>query len=191
MANEEQLKILKQGVEVWNEWREEHPDEKINLRGANLKGKNLSGADFHGADIRGTSFQNAILVGANFSKTIAGLAYTAVIVHIIVSLFLGGLSASLTTMGGIFAGGIVQVVGMKVFIIVSFLLFSVVIVVIQKGWVTAVIVAGALVMVVAEVMLMGPTVFVVMAVGAVGGLAGSWLQVSLRLLWRRRRRLWL
>ena len=26
MANEEQLSILKQGVDVWNKWREENPD---------------------------------------------------------------------------------------------------------------------------------------------------------------------
>jgi len=36
MTNEEQLKILKQGVEVWNQWWEEHPDVKPDLRGANL-----------------------------------------------------------------------------------------------------------------------------------------------------------
>lgn len=35
MANKEQLAILKQGVAVWNKWREENPDVKINLRWAN------------------------------------------------------------------------------------------------------------------------------------------------------------
>ncbi len=28
MANEEQLKILKQGVEVWNAWRKKNPYEE-------------------------------------------------------------------------------------------------------------------------------------------------------------------
>ena len=27
MANEEHLRILKQGVTAWNQWREDHPDE--------------------------------------------------------------------------------------------------------------------------------------------------------------------
>jgi len=36
MANEEHLKILKQGVEVWNKWREENPQEKPELQRVNL-----------------------------------------------------------------------------------------------------------------------------------------------------------
>ena len=35
MANEEQLKILKQGVDVWNKWREENPNVMIDLEQAN------------------------------------------------------------------------------------------------------------------------------------------------------------
>ncbi|CAK8718194.1 hypothetical protein GKODMF_09780 [Candidatus Electrothrix gigas] len=45
MANREQLKILEQGVAAWNAWRGEHPDAKIDLRGAKL-GRDLSGANF-------------------------------------------------------------------------------------------------------------------------------------------------
>ena len=44
MANEEHLKIHKQGVEQWNKWREENsitPD----LSGAHLIGANLSGTN--------------------------------------------------------------------------------------------------------------------------------------------------
>ena len=36
MANEEQLAILKQGVEVWNKWKEENRLIDIDLSGANL-----------------------------------------------------------------------------------------------------------------------------------------------------------
>jgi uncharacterized protein YjbI with pentapeptide repeats len=79
MANEEQLKILKQGVEVWNQWREEHPEEPVNLRGANLKNTNLCGANFRCADIRGANFKKARLVGANFSQARAGITDLAFI----------------------------------------------------------------------------------------------------------------
>lgn len=62
MANEEQLKILKQGVEVWNTWRKEHPDEEIDLRGVILIRTNLSGAN-----LRGANLSNAFLHEANLS----------------------------------------------------------------------------------------------------------------------------
>ena len=35
MANPEHLAILKQGVEVWNQWRDEHPEIQPNLSRAN------------------------------------------------------------------------------------------------------------------------------------------------------------
>ena len=31
MANPEHLAILKRGVEVWNEWREDHPETRPDL----------------------------------------------------------------------------------------------------------------------------------------------------------------
>ena len=85
MANEEQLAILKQGVDVWNQWRRENPGIKIyfdqvDLRGANLSGANLSNvnlyranlheadlfeANLRGADLRGTKLRRAMLSGAN------------------------------------------------------------------------------------------------------------------------------
>lgn len=36
MANQEQLDLLTQGVEVWNQWRQGHPDIQPDLRQANL-----------------------------------------------------------------------------------------------------------------------------------------------------------
>ncbi|MCW5199193.1 pentapeptide repeat-containing protein [Desulfobulbus sp. F1] len=72
MANRKQLRILKQGVAVWNKWREEHPDVRINLRWAKLNGLDLRGGNFHQADIRGTSFKNSKLNASIFSEATAG-----------------------------------------------------------------------------------------------------------------------
>src|SRR5258708_548316 len=36
MANQEHLDILKQGVEIWNQWRKENPSIGVDLREANL-----------------------------------------------------------------------------------------------------------------------------------------------------------
>ncbi len=44
MANEEHLKILKQGVEAWNEWREKNPQIIPDLSKANLSKADLPGA---------------------------------------------------------------------------------------------------------------------------------------------------
>src|SRR5437588_363007 len=43
MANQEHFEILKQGVEVWNQWRQMHPDIKPNLNEATLTRTNFSG----------------------------------------------------------------------------------------------------------------------------------------------------
>jgi uncharacterized protein YjbI with pentapeptide repeats len=69
MANPEHLEILKQGVEVWNEWRthdEIVPDLKgSNLTGADLKMANLIGADLRSAKLRGVNLTGADLTGAD------------------------------------------------------------------------------------------------------------------------------
>jgi Pentapeptide repeats (8 copies) len=75
VANPEHLVILKQGVEIWNHWRESNPVIKPNLRGAKLKGKALEGFDFSGANIRSTDFTNAQLQEANFTGATLTGAY--------------------------------------------------------------------------------------------------------------------
>jgi hypothetical protein len=94
MANEEQLRILKeQGVEAWNTWRRQTPDARVNLRGAayavdlssadltklggpqlsevanlrraNLGGANLGGANLRRANLGGANLFNADLRGAD------------------------------------------------------------------------------------------------------------------------------
>jgi len=73
MANQEQLAILKQGVEAWNWWREQNPDVKIDLREAILKGVDLSDANFSKANLRGANLElaklwKAYLLRADLSK---------------------------------------------------------------------------------------------------------------------------
>lgn len=62
MANPEHVEILKQGVEVWNRWREE------NAGGANLKGTNLKGTNLSNANLSKVDLYNALLLGANLCE---------------------------------------------------------------------------------------------------------------------------
>jgi hypothetical protein len=68
MANQEHLDILKQGVETWNRWRNEHPNVKPNLSGVDLGEANLNEAKFSRADLSMTNFSGAKLNGANFRR---------------------------------------------------------------------------------------------------------------------------
>jgi hypothetical protein len=45
MANQEHLDILAKGVGEWNAWREQQPDSRPDLSGANLSGAELRGAN--------------------------------------------------------------------------------------------------------------------------------------------------
>lgn len=87
MANQQQLNLLKEKNDNWNNWREQHPDIKINLSNtnltaidliftdlskANLRGADLSGAEIHlsslvGADLREAKLIGAKLIGTNLS----------------------------------------------------------------------------------------------------------------------------
>jgi hypothetical protein len=89
MANESHLSVLKQGVESWNQWREQDrnikPDlseadlPRVNLSGAalwgvdlsqaNLRWANLSEADLWGADLTGANLSGAELICATLSET--------------------------------------------------------------------------------------------------------------------------
>jgi hypothetical protein len=61
MANAEQLAILKQGVEVWNEWRQQNPFARICLSDANLSDAHLQNADLHSADLSGAKLISSYL----------------------------------------------------------------------------------------------------------------------------------
>jgi uncharacterized protein YjbI with pentapeptide repeats len=90
MANPEHEAILRQGVEVWNQWRAQNPDVQIDLTdsfliyadlagvnfyGASLTDADLSYANLRDADLRNASFHKARLFGANLRG--ANLVYTS------------------------------------------------------------------------------------------------------------------
>lgn len=90
MANADQLKHLRAGVDAWNAWRRNHlvtlrPDlERADLRNANLDGAiflrcdfqhaDFSGAsllatNFHESDLTAADFRGASVLGANFTES--------------------------------------------------------------------------------------------------------------------------
>lgn len=90
MANQQHIDLIKQGVEVWNEWREKHYDlvpdlvhtdlswrnlSRANFCQTNLDWTNLSHAQLENADLRyagliRTNFQEANLSGTDLSKAV-------------------------------------------------------------------------------------------------------------------------
>jgi hypothetical protein len=68
MADEEHLRILKQGVEVWNEWRIMNPDIRPDLSEANLSQRGFHGADLGGAYLNSAHLRQADFSGANLSR---------------------------------------------------------------------------------------------------------------------------
>lgn len=89
MANPEHLSILKQGVEIWNKWREEHEEvavdlseanlseahlRKANLRKANLRKAKLMGANLAKANLMWASLPGANLTSANLAKAVINKA---------------------------------------------------------------------------------------------------------------------
>jgi uncharacterized protein YjbI with pentapeptide repeats len=65
MADEEHLQIIRQGVDVWNEWRQKNPKLKPDLRQADLRPVTLNGANLQGADLWMADLQGAKLRDAN------------------------------------------------------------------------------------------------------------------------------
>jgi uncharacterized protein YjbI with pentapeptide repeats len=73
MAISKHLAKLKKGVKVWNQWRKENPDARVDLNLADLSMKdltkvNLRGADCTEIDLRATILRHADLSGANLSR---------------------------------------------------------------------------------------------------------------------------
>ncbi len=67
MANPKHLKILRQGVKAWNEWRELKPrikarPNRINLTGAHLARTDLAGVNLSDANLSGVNLVSAQLI---------------------------------------------------------------------------------------------------------------------------------
>jgi len=85
MANKEHLAILRQGVEVWNQWKRDNPNifpdlSKADLRGADLRRANLIRVDFRRADLHEANLlrvnvSEANLMGADLRWTNLSGAY--------------------------------------------------------------------------------------------------------------------
>ena len=69
MANPEHVEIVKQGAEAINEWRKSRPDERLDLRDADLSGLALHSADFSNADLSRANLKNTDLFHTNFSSS--------------------------------------------------------------------------------------------------------------------------
>jgi uncharacterized protein YjbI with pentapeptide repeats len=94
MANPEHVEILKQGVEVWNEWRHRNPAigpdlsegdfcggdfseadfSQTDFIKANFNKANLKGANLHSADLTGTNLNKSFLYRADLSEATLNLA---------------------------------------------------------------------------------------------------------------------
>jgi len=73
MANKDHLKIIKQGVKAWNDWRKEEPDmvphlSRADLRKAELSGAHLSGANLNEANLSEANLNEADLSEANLNE---------------------------------------------------------------------------------------------------------------------------
>jgi uncharacterized protein YjbI with pentapeptide repeats len=68
MGNPEHLKILKQGIEAWKEWRRQYPSLRPDLTEADLIGANLTGANLIGADLSRVDLSQADLSGASLTE---------------------------------------------------------------------------------------------------------------------------
>lgn len=68
MANREQLALLKQGVEVWNSWREQNPTIEINLESADLRDASLERVNLADANLEGANLSCACLNRGNLVR---------------------------------------------------------------------------------------------------------------------------
>jgi len=68
MANEEHLKLIKQGINSWNAWREKNPGIYPNLSQADLRGAPLQKANLDNCNLKECKLQFSNLTGANLKE---------------------------------------------------------------------------------------------------------------------------
>jgi uncharacterized protein YjbI with pentapeptide repeats len=68
MANEEHVRILKQGVKTWNEWRKDNPQIIGDLSGLDLREADLFNVNLSFADLSKAALDGAVLSHANLSQ---------------------------------------------------------------------------------------------------------------------------
>jgi uncharacterized protein YjbI with pentapeptide repeats len=69
MANQQHIDILKQGVEIWNEWRKQNSRKNVDLSDADLSGHNLNEANFEGVNLSRAKLIGTNLVQAHLNST--------------------------------------------------------------------------------------------------------------------------
>jgi hypothetical protein len=79
MANPEHVVLVRKGAKAIAEWRAAHPDERLDLSGADLSKTDLQGADLSGANLRDADLERANLGRANLTGGffLAANLYTA------------------------------------------------------------------------------------------------------------------
>jgi Pentapeptide repeats (8 copies) len=68
MADEEQIAVLREGVDGWNAWRKQNPDVRVDLSGADYVRANLTRANLIQADLSFAGLFWADLSGANLHR---------------------------------------------------------------------------------------------------------------------------
>ena len=68
MANPDHIRILKQGVTAWNEWRQTHPDIVPDLREAKFGAFRMEGYDLSHCDMRNMRIDSCFLGNLNLSS---------------------------------------------------------------------------------------------------------------------------
>src|SRR6266702_1273207 len=82
MAEQYHLDVLHQGINVWNQWRQEHhsiqPDfSSVDFKVEQLGRVNLAGARLNGADFSGADLRDSLLIRADLSESILSRANLA------------------------------------------------------------------------------------------------------------------
>ena len=69
MASEEQLSLIRQGVEKWNLWKDQNTDNRPDLSQADLRETQLQKADLSNTNLNKAKLQFSNLKGANLKGT--------------------------------------------------------------------------------------------------------------------------